>query len=208
MADLWHDTECAGWHAALSDYDAVIERQGVRKLAENDRWYREEMPEILRQRGDAANGEPPFVTRDELVRVTRWKMERGEWRARNLVLVEGNDAAAVERVSREAFAAVPDPRRPIALLASLAGVGPATASAVLAAGAPDSYPFFDDLIARQIPDLGEVKFTIPYYLRYADCLRQRAAGLTAGCLHAAWSPHAVGQALWAASGGKAALGKT
>lgn len=118
-------------------------------------------------------------------------MARGVWRARNLALVRGNEPEAVHRASLEAFAAIPDPRRPLARLAELAGVGPATASAAVAAAAPDEYPFFDDRVAAQLPGLGPVKWTLAYYLRYADALRAMAAELGGD-----WTPAALERALW------------
>jgi hypothetical protein len=166
-------------------------------LEELDCWYREELPGLV------ASRTPPYVTRDELVKVTRWKMKRGVWRQRNLLLVEENPEAQVEETSREAFAAVPDPRRPVSLLIHLAGVGPATASAVLAAYSPGMYPFFDELVAQQMPGMGDVTFTAPYYARYANMLRAGAEKLNAVCEHHAWTANDVGMGLWAASGGKA-----
>lgn len=192
MVSLWDARRPAEWRSALDAYDAVVDRQGVKALPELDRWAREALPAALAAR------DPAFVTRDELARATRWKMARGVWRARNLALVEGNAPDAVERASREALARVPDPRAPIALLAKLAGVGPATASAVAAAAAPEVYPFFDELVAAQVPGLGTVAFTVPYYLRYAAALRARAAALGDG-----WTPATVERALWSFSGGKA-----
>ncbi len=93
---------------------------------------------------------------------------------------------------------------PVSLLSGLAGVGPATASAVLAGYSPALFPFFDELVAQQIPGLGAVAFTAPYYQRYAAALRERAAKLDQHCEHLGWTAHAVSQALWAASGGKIA----
>ena len=71
---------------------------------------------------------------------------------------------------------------------------------MLAAARPDVYPFFDEVVAAQIPDLGPVAFTLAYYARYAERLRERAATLAAGCPEAGWTAHAVGQALWATGG--------
>ena len=186
MEELWANDDLAAWSAALESYPAVVEAKVVSRLPELDQWYRDELPGLITARS------PLQVTLDELVRVTEWKMKRGAWRARNLVLVRGNDAAEVERASREAFAQMPEPRKPVARLADLAGVGPATASAVLAAVRPDLYPFFDEDVAVQIPDLGPVAFTMPYYLRYATRLKERAAQLGDP-----WTAHAAGQALWA-----------
>ena len=194
MTDLWGSDDEAAWRDARSRYEAVIEAQGVARLPELDAWWRSDLPKAIA--GRAA----PHVTHDELVRVTEWKMARGVWRARNLVLVKGTAPDLVVETSTAALAAVPDPKRPIATLATLAGVGPATASAVAAAAAPEVYPFFDELVAAQVPGLGEVAFTPAYYARYADALRDRATRLGRG-----WTPSAVEQALWANSGGKAAL---
>lgn len=192
MNDLWSSGSAERWRSALDGYEAVVARQGVDALPELDRWVREALPASVAARA------PAFVTLDELVRVTRWKMARGVWRARNLALVRGNAPERVEETSREALARVPDPRAPIALLARLAGVGPATASAVAAAAAPGVYPFFDELVAAQVPSLGKVAFTVPYYLRYAEALREKAAELGGG-----WTAAGVERALWVAAGGKA-----
>ena len=194
---LWQSADCADWDAALQTYADVIAAQNVNGLAEVDAWYRTELPQRI------ASRTPAHITREELERVAVWKMKRGVWRERNRLLVIGNDPKLVEQTSAEALAAAPDPRKPIALLSELAGVGPATASAVLAAYAPEVYPFFDELVAAQIPRLGAVSFTLPYYLRYAAQLRERADELKAGCEHHTWTVQDVSQALWAASGGKA-----
>ncbi|HEX2206817.1 MAG TPA: hypothetical protein VHG93_03990 [Longimicrobium sp.] len=196
METLWKSDEPAEWQAALDRYEAVIERQGVARLPELDRWYRTELP------GAIAARRAPHVTHDELVRVTEWKMARGIFRPRNLVLVRGNPADVVEKTSTAALAAIPDPKRPIALLAELAGVGPATASAIAAAAGPDLYPFFDELVAAQVPGLGPVAFTPAYYAKYAAALRDRATELGAP-----WTPASVEQALWAHAGGKAGTRK-
>jgi hypothetical protein len=64
--------------------------------------------------------------------------------------------------------------------------------------APETYPFFDEIVAAQVPDLGRVDFTPRYYRRYAEALRRRAAQLGDD-----WTPAQVERALWARAGGKA-----
>ncbi|HEX2078518.1 MAG TPA: hypothetical protein VHG08_12440 [Longimicrobium sp.] len=194
---LWKDDSVDAWQAALDEYEAVVDRQGVKPLPELDRWYRDELPAAI------ATRETPHVTHEELVRVTEWKMARGIWRPRNLALVRGNPPDTVVQTSTRALAAVPDPQAPIAALATLDGVGPATASAIAAAAAPDVYPFFDELVAAQVPGLGAVAFTPAYYRRYAAALRDRADRLGEG-----WTPVMVERALWAHVGGKAGRKKT
>lgn len=192
MPDLTSSPTTPTLRRALESYTDVIARQGVAKLPERDRWYHEELPRSIASRS------PAHVTMDELVRATEWKMSRGEWRARNLVLVRGNEPEAVIEMSTDALSKIPHPTKPISTLAKLAGVGPATASAVVAAAAPDLYPFFDELVAAQLPELGKVAWTLGYYARYADALRARARELGGD-----WTPVKLERALWALAGGKA-----
>jgi hypothetical protein len=194
---LWQDKDCSKWKDALESYDEVIAAQGSDKLTNLDTWYSSTLPQTLAER------EEPFLALDELEGVTAWKMSRGVWRERNRLLVSGNDPQAVIEASRKAFASSPDPKQPIKILSDLAGVGAATASAVMAAYAPDVYPFFDELVANQIPGLGPVAFTLKYYLDYARALRERAAQLSEQC-EEQWTPQMLSQALWANSGGKIA----
>ena len=193
--DLWNANDDGRWHAALEEYDEVIERQDVARLPELDEWYHDELPAAIAART------PAHLVLDDLVRLTEWKMARGVWRAPNLVLVRGNAPDAVVSTSTEAFAAVPHPTTPIVALAQLDGVGPATASAAVAALAPETYPFFDELVAAQVPGLGTVKWTHGYYEKYATALRDRATKLGEG-----WTPAMVERALWSYVGGKAGVG--
>lgn len=191
MHALWSSSIASEWRAALATYDDVIAAQDVAKLPVLDAWYTRELPNAIASRAT------PHITHDELVRLTEWKMARGVWRAPNLVLVKGNDTQAVIGTSSAALALVPHPTKPVATLATLAGVGPATASAVTAAHAPSLYPFFDELVAGQVPALGKVAWTLGYYAKYAAALRARAAELGDG-----WNAMQVERALWAHVGGK------
>ena len=193
-AELWPNTSERAWRESLLRYEAVVKQQNVARLPDLDDWYRNEFPELISAR------KHPRITHAELVRVTEWKMARGVWRAPNLVLVRGNDADNVGTVSTNAFRSIPHAATPISILATLSGVGPATASAVVAAFAPNLYPFFDELVAAQIPTLGKVAWTLAYYARYATALRERAVQLGAD-----WMPAMVERALWANVGGKAGV---
>lgn len=177
---------------ALDSYTEVVRSQGVNGLPELDRWLREELPKDIRSR------KPSYITREELVRLTEWKMARGVWRARNLALVRSNSPADVEETSRTAFEDIPHLTAPISRLGKLNGVGPATASAAVAAASPEVYPFFDEIVAEQIPGLGPVKWTMSYYARYSEALRDAAKELGGD-----WTPVRLERALWALAGGKA-----
>ena len=179
MSSLWLDSSLTKWREALDSYSAVIAAQGVTRLAELDAWYRDELPLAIERR------HPRHATLAELVKLTEWKMARGVWRAPNLVLVKGNEPEAVKKTTTAA-------------LAKLDGVGPATASALAAAGEPNVYPFFDELVAGEVPGLGAVKWTLAYYAKYAEAIRERARRLGAE-----WTPVMVERAVWASVGGKA-----
>ena len=192
MKTLWTSDAPDDWATALASYADVVARQKVAPLVELDRWYRDELP------GAIAARKRPHVTLPEVVKLAEWKMARGVWRARNLVLIRGNDPDLVVKTSTDALAKIPHPTAPIAALAELAGVGPATASGIAAAASPDLYPFFDELVAAQVPGLGAVAWTMAYYRRYAEALRERASRLGRR-----WTPVMVERALWANAGGKA-----
>ena len=200
MSSLWPKSSLTAWRESLDSYPAVIAAQGVTRLAELDTWYRDELPSAIEKR------RPRHATLAELVKLTEWKMARGVWRAPNLVLVKGNEAEAVKKTTTAALASAPHPTAPVAALAKLDGVGPATASALAAAAEPNVYPFFDELVAGQVPALGAVKWTLAYYAKYAEALRDRARSLGTE-----WTPVMVERAVWASLGGKAgatALEKT
>jgi hypothetical protein len=193
---VWDERDCTRWRDLLDSYPSVIAAEGNDKLTNLDRWYREELPAVI------ASREEPCIYLDELQGIAAWKMTRGVWRERNRVLISGNPPDTVADTSRKAFAAVPDPKTPITTLSSLAGVGPATASAALAAFAPRVYPFFDEAVGGQIPGLGPVTFTVKYYLAYAGALRGRAEEVSKSCGGAPFTPHDLAQAMWAAWAGR------
>jgi 3-methyladenine DNA glycosylase/8-oxoguanine DNA glycosylase len=61
-----------------------------------------------------------------------------------LDFVSALDEDVVKRASEKAFESLPDISKAISELSALKGVGPATASAVLAAFAPNLTPFMSD----------------------------------------------------------------
>lgn len=191
MRSLWTSSSVQQWREALARYEEVIDAQGVARLPDLDRWYRTELPDLVRVR------RPAHATLADLVRLTEWKMARGVWRAPNLVLVRGNAPEMVVSTSAAAITTMPHATAPISMMAKLHGVGPATASALAAAVAPDIYPFFDELVAAQVPTLGKVAWTLGYYARYAEAIRRRATALGT-----AWSPAEVERAMWSHVGGK------
>src|SRR4051812_50202838 len=81
---LWEQGQCAAWEAALAAYPAAVEARGGPKLLALDRWVHDELP------GEVRSREPRHLMHDELLRVVRWKMGRGVWRAENPPRVAGH----------------------------------------------------------------------------------------------------------------------
>ena len=192
LADLplWRDDTLSSWEQALSTYDRAIAALPNGKLPAHDVWYRHELPVLVHARA------PMHVTHDEMVRITEWKMARGVWRAPNLVLVRNNPSGAVEAATARASALLDNTAKAVAAVSALGGVGPATASAVLAIMAPERFPFFDEIVTGQVAPhvegMGTIAWTAPYYRKYVAALTARAAALANG-----WHATMVERALWA-----------
>eukprot|EP00850_Spirogloea_muscicola_P004344 SM000018S03709 [mRNA] locus=s18:971871:972639:+ [translate_table: standard] len=92
---------------------------------------------------------------------------------------------------------MPDVRAAVGHLAALKGVGPATASAVLAAYAPEAAAFMSDEAMEAVLD-GPKEYTLRRYLSFAEALQAKAKEL--GRLQeagAALTTSDLERALWA-----------
>ncbi|WVZ60426.1 hypothetical protein U9M48_010448 [Paspalum notatum var. saurae] len=188
--------DAAAWRAALAAYDRRLAALDKPDLVAVDCFYRHDLPALLRRRDP-----DPFLAKPELVRLLQWKLSRGKWRVlvarpRLMDFVKGLDDAVVESASRKAFAALPDLSKAITELTVLKGVGPATASAVLAAYAPDVAPFMSD--EAMVAALGNAKeYTLKQYLVFADKLQAKAKDLSEG--EQSFTPSDVERALWSSA---------
>ncbi|KAI9671375.1 MAG: hypothetical protein M1831_004284 [Alyxoria varia] len=99
--------------------------------------------------------EPPYITKDELVTLVKWKLKHGTFRPKLLSLASSNSEEDVRQVSSKAFEIIPDaliaaaPRlkslhNSVEILTKLKGIGPATASLILSVYDPRDISFFSD----------------------------------------------------------------
>lgn len=127
------------WKNALTSYKTSIQSLNKPQLAQLDDFYRHKLPHQIHSRNPN-----PHITKSELTDLMKWKLTRGKWRPRLLNFVSSLDETLVQSASQKAFQSLPDVSKAISELTVLKGVGPATASAVLAAFAPEVAPFMSD----------------------------------------------------------------
>lgn len=143
------------WKEALSSYEARIESLNKPNLISLDDFYRNQLPSLIHHRNPN-----PYIDTAELSKLMQWKLTRGKWRPRLLDFVSSLDDSSVKSASEKAFKSLPDLTKAVSELTVLKGVGPATASAVLAAYAPDVAPFMSD----------EVCFLLNYFFFAYVCV--------------------------------------
>ncbi|KAL3629500.1 hypothetical protein CASFOL_026722 [Castilleja foliolosa] len=173
---------------ALSSYDAVIKQLEKPNLVALDDFYRNELPNLLHRRDPN-----PYITTGELSRLMEWKLARGKWRPRLLSFVSSLNDAVVRDASGKAFASLPDVSKALGELTILKGVGPATASAVLAAYAPDVAPFMSD--EAMIAAIGDAKdYSLKRYVMFLEKMQAKAKELSSS--EDLFTPSDVERALW------------
>ncbi|KAK9215820.1 hypothetical protein WN944_007826 [Citrus x changshan-huyou] len=186
--------ECSNvnkWKEALASYEACVESLNKPNLISLDDYYRKELPSLIHQRNPN-----PHINTTELSKLVRWKLTRGKWRPRLLDFVSSLDDSSVKSASEKAFKSLPDLTKAVSELTVLKGVGPATASAVLAAYAPDVAPFMSD--EAMWAALGHSKdYSLKQYLLFADKLQAKAKELVSE--ENSFTPSDVERALWSSA---------
>lgn len=181
------------WKEALSAYESRIESLNKPNLVSLDQFYRKELPPLLVNRNPN-----PYITTPELSKLMQWKLTRGKWRPRLLDFVSSLDEDIVKSASQKAFQSLPDISKAISELTVLKGVGPATASAILAAYAPDVAPFMSD--EAMVAALGNSKdYTLKQYLLFTEKLQAKAKELSAK--GGSFTPSDTERALWSSAVG-------
>ncbi|XP_012718559.2 uncharacterized protein zgc:112496 [Fundulus heteroclitus] len=194
MSALFSCGQAASWRKVYGSYWDVLEARAKAnkpKLLQLDRWYQEELPALISSRPDK------HLTLSELVKLMEWKLTRGKFRPRLQQLVASNAEATVQRCSRKAFSLLPDVQAAIAELSALKGVGPATASAVLAAGAPEVAAFMSDEAMESVPGLKPIQYTAKHYALYLEKMTAQSAKLNQVDPQQDWTPHRLEKCLWA-----------
>lgn len=181
--DLWNTRNLEAWTRPLLEYSEKIAKKPGRSLLEDDAWLRLTLPQQLRDDG--------FLEKEDLIRVMKWKLTRGKFRPRLLQLVEANTEEDVREKSKVAMDALGKDNvgKAVTELSKLKGVGPATASAIIAAARPDLAGFFAD---ESVQATGmKLAYTKKAVLEFFSLMREKAQDLGP-----TFNANLVSQALW------------
>lgn len=146
-----------------------------------DSWYRQDLRALVSART------PPHLTVAELGKLMEWKLavrlpssslhqrlilrpQHGKWRPRLLQLALSNPAPLVLSTTTTAYSL--DPLPALKLLNTLKGVGPATASAILALFRPSTEPFMSDE-AYEAMGLGKAEYTVKGWEKFREAMGER-----------------------------------
>jgi len=156
---LWKSDDPAEWRKALDAYPDRLAALNDPKLQELDAWFWGSLGDAIRAR------DPNRLTAPELVRVVEWKLARGKFRPNLVKFARAHTEATAGKATSEALkrfgsSSNGDDRNKnknwleacLAPLCDLKGIGPATASAVLAAATPLIPMMSDELIAVALPN--------------------------------------------------------
>uniref|UniRef100_A0A673G3K6 Uncharacterized LOC107717841 n=1 Tax=Sinocyclocheilus rhinocerous TaxID=307959 RepID=A0A673G3K6_9TELE len=124
---------------------------------------------------------------------TSWR----KFRPRLQQLIGSNSEEAVPNSTSKASGLMPDVQVAITELCKLKGVGPATASAVLVAGAPGEVAFMADEAVESIAELRPVEYTAKHYALFLQKILNKTSQLNTVDGQQNWTPHRVEQCLWA-----------
>jgi len=161
-------------------------------LIKLDKWYQNDLPKKIKSRGKEGH-----LTHEELVQTIKWKLARGVFRPRLKDLIQMNTPRVVMQESKKAFRAIfkrNDLEAAVGALSNLKGVGPAMASAVLAAGCPELAPFMADECLLSMEGTEGIDYTMKEYMKLVAKTQQCVDRLNEQ--GGSWTPHKVEMAVW------------
>ncbi|KAF7495933.1 hypothetical protein SSS_02776 [Sarcoptes scabiei] len=170
-----------------------FKKGGPEELIKLDTWFREKLPSLIHSRKD------PHVLYEELVQIAKWRLMMGKYRPKMLDLVRINTESSVMNITRKALKKLQQQKnlqQAITQLVNLKGIGPSTASAVLAAVYPEEAPFMSDEGMLSTPGVEATDSTIAEYINYSEQLRNKTDSLRQLDPEYKWTPHKVDQVLW------------
>jgi hypothetical protein len=199
---LLNNSSLGDWQSMLLNYDDAVARVAAAKkkpeLVSLDKWLWADFPQVVSRRSS------PCCTKEELTRIMQWKLLRGKNRPALLNLIRQNSEDSVHSISQEAFGLLHNNsssssdsstiswKAALSKLTELRGVGPATASAVLAP-LVENIPFMADETLEAVTHQKR-DYTLKAYESMHIALHELCRDSLGGRL----SPEEAGKALWTA----------
>jgi hypothetical protein len=175
---LWKSDDPAEWRKALDAYPDRLAALNDPKLQKLDAWFWGSLGDAIRAR------DPNRLTAEELVRVVEWKLARGKFRPNLLKFAQAHTEATAGEATGEALKRFADATGGyeknwlaacLAPLVDLKGIGPATASAVLAAATTSIPMMSDELIAVALPEATSSQmYSMPRLQALVEATRAKA----------------------------------
>jgi hypothetical protein len=192
---LYESSDPGDWDAAHASFSAVAAVKNA-ALPELAAWASITLVTQLSLR------RPPHLTGPELSRLMRFKLMLGRVRPNLQKYVDALTSSEVAAASGAAFAVkglgTPSGYRAAsAALCVLKGVGPATASLILAVLAPATVAFMSDDALEAI--VGSRQYTLNEGVALSASCAAKAAELNKASGAKGWTANKVQQAVWAAS---------
>ncbi|EFP86348.2 uncharacterized protein PGTG_12304 [Puccinia graminis f. sp. tritici CRL 75-36-700-3] len=188
---LWKSSEASAYHRAL-----LLKQSQKRELSDLD----QSLSKTPFSRSEEEQSED---AKERLLRVLRWKLLRGRFRATLPALVSQNSTEDVERVVKNALEQLGSCQTidqllhsgALATMCELRGIGPATAAAFLSFEAPSLIAVFSDEAASFFENrLGLIKYTLPFYTSFVECMQAKLQELAK--LDGSWDLRRLERALW------------
>lgn len=147
------------------------------------------------------NDSKDCITKEELLKIVAWKFSVGKPRHALMKHLESNTEASVRAASKSGIATARDittkcepssSKNALEVIATLKGVGPATASALLALVRPDVFCYmYDEVLDCCLPKRA---YTLPAYRTLNEFCLGIAEDLGKG-----WTTYRVASVLWTAA---------
>lgn len=193
-ASLMRSDDPSEWARYRGLYDEAVSAVSIQKklnssqLARCDKWVRIQFPSEMRSCVERS------LNKAQLEQFMQWKLWRGKDRPMLMSLIRQNSESRISEISRLSFGLSEEGRYREAMvqMTELKGVGPATASAILAACYPDNFVFMaDEVIEASTGKKRE--YTMKAYDATVKSITRKQK-----ILGDAWSAEEVGRALWTA----------
>ncbi|EFQ25552.1 uncharacterized protein GLRG_00696 [Colletotrichum graminicola M1.001] len=173
---------CEEFRQLLANYDLLIDsistskgaKAGQKTLQELDQFRFVDAPALFSQ-----DGPKRAMNHDDVKCLVDWKLRHGKFRPTLMKLVSSNDSSAVEDTVKKAidnYRDMADLSAALNILTKMKGIGPATASLILAVHYPQKVLFFSDEAYYWLCNKGQ-KASLKYSMKDYEHLDSQASKL-------------------------------